>query len=140
MQFRIKAPKEDKLGRSVIVDVFEAREDICPVSAFKKWQALGPPVEVGQPAFRWANGTPLTSRKLNSIMRERLTGYLEGAEKLYTSHSFRTGAASMMGSLGYSDEDIKAIGKWSSNAFGNYTKLPRTQRRAVAKDFSKQFK
>ena len=74
------------------------------------------------------------------IMRERLSGYLEGADKLYTSHSFRTGAASMMGALGFSDDDIKAIGKWSSNAFGNYTKLPRTQRRAVAKSFCGHFK
>jgi len=140
LQFKIKAPKEDKLGRSTIVDVFQSREDICPVAAFKKWRALGPPFEVGQPAFRWENGTPLTSRKLNSILKDRLTGYLEGAEELYTTHSFRTGAASMMGTLGFSDEDIKAIGKWSSDAFLSYTKLPRTQRRAVAKDFSSQFK
>ena len=70
---------------------------------------MGPPFEVGQPAFRWENGTPLTSRKLNSILKDRLTGYLEGAEELYTTHSFRTGAASMMGTLGFSDEDIQSV-------------------------------
>ena len=139
LQFRIKAPKEDKLGRSIIVDVFQSRVDICPVAAFEKWRALDPPFETGQPAFRWGNGTPLTSRRLNGILKDRLTGYLEGAERLYTTHSFRTGAASMMGTLGFSDEDIKAIGKWSSDAFLSYTKLPRTQRRAVARDFSNQF-
>ena len=140
LQLKIKAPKEDKLGRSVVVDVFRSREDICPVTAYQKWKALRPPGEAGQPAFRWADGTPLTSRKLNTIMRERLTGYLEGADRLYTSHSFRTGAASMMGSLGYSDDDIKAIGKWTSNAFECYTKLPRTKRRAVAKDFGSRLR
>ena len=139
LQFRIKAPKEDKAGRSVIVDVFQAREEICPVSAYKKWKALGPPFERGQPAFRWADGTPLTTKRLNSILRDRLAGYLEGDEKFYTTHSFRTGAASMMGALGYSDEDIKAMGKWSSNAFENYTKLPRAKRRVIARDFSNQF-
>jgi len=139
LQFRIKAPKEDKLGKSVIVDVFQSREDICPVSAYKKWKALEPPSEAGQPAFRWSHGAPLTARRLNEILKERLTGYLEGADKLYTSHSFRTGAASLMGALGFADEDIKAIGKWSSNAFGNYTKLPRAKRRSVAKEFSSQF-
>jgi len=140
LQFRIKAPKEDKKGRSVVVDVFPSRLDICPVAAFQKWAKLNPPTDAGQPAFRWASGTPLTSRKLNYILKDRLTGYLEGAESFYTTHSFRTGAASMMGAPGYTDSEIQAMGKWTSAAFQNYVKLPRTKRRAVAKDFSNQFR
>ena len=138
IQYRIKAPKEDKLGKTVIVDVYKSRDDICPVRAFKKWQDCNPPQHKGQPAFRWDDGTPLTSRKLNEILKERLTGYIDNPDK-YTTHSFRTGAASMMGTLGYSDKDIQLMGKWNSRAFESYIRLPRTKRKAVAKDFSGQF-
>ena len=62
---------------------------------------------MGQPVFRWKSGTPLTSRKVNEVLRERLTGYLDGAERFYTTHSFRTGAASMLGMLGFSTEIVE---------------------------------
>ena len=139
LQLKIKSPKEDKKGRSIVVDIFRSRADICPVTAYRKWQELLPPREAGMPAFRWSSGTPLTSRRLNEILKERLAGYLEGAESQFTSHSFRTGAASMMGALGYSDDDIKSIGKWSSSAFDKYVKLPRNKRKLVARNFCKQF-
>jgi len=71
--------------------------------------------------------------------QERLAGYLEGADSQFTSHSFRTGAASMMGVLGYMDDDIKVIGKWSSTAFEKYVKLPRNKRKAVARSFCNYF-
>lgn len=54
LQYRIKAPKENKVGRSVLVDVFEAPADICPVRAFEKWTNHSHPMKKGQPAFRWA--------------------------------------------------------------------------------------
>lgn len=50
-----------------------------------------------------------------------------------SSHSFRSGIATLMGQLGYSDEQIKAIGRWSSKAFEEYLKMPRTKRLAMAR-------
>ena len=50
-----------------------------------------------------------------------------------SSHSFRSGVASMMGSQGFSDEEIKLVGRWSSRAFTAYTKLARTQRATMVK-------
>ena len=54
-----------------------------------------------------------------------------------TSHSFRAGIASLMGVLGYSDDQIMAIGRWSSSAFERYLKLPRTKRAQMAKELGK---
>ena len=139
LQFKIKSPKEDKKGKAVIVDIFQSRADICPIAAWEKWQKLGPPCERGQPAFRWSSGAPLTSRRVNEILRERLTGYIDGGERFYTTHSFRTGAASMLGMLGFSTEDIKSMGKWTSNSYERYLKLPRSKRMTVAREFSNQF-
>jgi Phage integrase SAM-like domain len=137
LQFRLKAPKEKRNGGDTVVDVFKADSDICPVAAFVKWKQLGPVWEQGRPAFRWSSGKPLTSAMFNKILKERLAGYVAGAEKWFTTHSFRTGAASMMAALGYADEDIKSMGRWSSRAFETYIRLPRTKRIEMARTFAR---
>ena len=91
--------------------------------------------ESDQPAFRLKDGTPLTGPALNWILKERLAGVLDG-HKIQT-HSFQSGAASMMGSLGCLDSNIKAVGHWGSKAFEDYIKTPRSKRIAVAKKWAK---
>lgn len=135
IQVRLKAPKEDKDTKALIVDIYQSDTDICPVRAFTKWRKMTLTENPEQPAFRLENGTPLTVRKFNEILKDRLTGYIDDQRIL--AHSFRSGAASMMGCLGYSDKDVKAVGRWSSRAFETYIKLPRTKRIAVAKKISK---
>ena len=136
LQLKLKAPKEDKWGTSIIVDVFETGSDICPVKAFKKWRK-NVRIEKDRPLFRFSNGTSLTGRKFNEIIKERLTSVLPEAQGLISSHSFRAGAASMMGVMGYSDEEVKAVGRWSSRAFLDYMKLPRSRRIEIAREWSK---
>jgi hypothetical protein len=46
----------------------------------------------------------------------------------------------MMAVLGYSDTDIKAMGRWSSNAFQTYVRLPRTKRIEMAREFARNNK
>ena len=132
IRFRIKAPKEEKTGKSVMVDVYETGTDICPVRAFRKWDKFRVP-ELDMPVFRFSSGVPLTGQRLNEILRACLKGHVEGSEKLFSSHSFRAGAASHMAMLGCSDKEIKAVGRWSSRAFLEYVKLPRSQRAEVAR-------
>jgi len=132
LQIKLKAPKENKKGNTVIVDVFQTDNDICPVKAFRKWVALQP-LEKDKPVFRFASGVPLTGRKFNEILRERLRGFVKNIDTLYSSHSFRSGAASRMAELGYADKDIKAVGRWSSRAFLDYIRLPRTNRVEVTR-------
>ena len=132
LQIKVKAPKESRSGKSVIVDVYGSGTDICPVRAFKKWNAFRL-VEEGQPCFRFSSGVPLTGWKFNEIVRERLKGFVESSEKLFSSHSFRAGAASLMAEIGYSEDEIKAVGRWSSRAYMDYIKLPRTNRAEIAK-------
>jgi len=42
----------------------------------------------------------------------------------YKSHSFRIGAASWAASKGMSDAQIRAFGRWKSNAFLRYIRAP----------------
>ena len=45
-----------------------------------------------------------------------------------TSHSFRAGLISMFAKLGHSDQQLQAIGRWSSRAYAHYIKLGRSKR------------
>ena len=42
----------------------------------------------------------------------------------YTLHSFRVGAASTATALGFPEYLLKALGRWSSDAYKVYIKLP----------------
>jgi len=136
LRLRLKSPKEDKQNRSLIVDVFGNGGKLCPVRAMDQWCKLSKQ-EMDQPLFRLSDGRPLTARKFTFIIRERLRGYLDGVDRYIAAHSFRIGLASMLASLGYSEEDIKAMGRWSSRAWLEYVKHPRTLRIAVAQRIGK---
>ena len=132
-QFRLKCPKEDRSGKSTIVDVYATGGPFCPVHALRRWRQLIGDWTEKQPAFRWEDGRTFTQNQFRKIIDERLQGVMEKPSQVFCTHSFRIGAASMMGTLGYDDEDVKAVGRWSSRAFEKYMKLPRTKRIAVAK-------
>ncbi len=129
----VKTPKEEKSGRDIHVTVCRtSSESLCPVTAWEKWQAYNPLSEAGQPVFRWEDGAPLTVNQLNKLLRAQL-----GAN--FSSHSFRIGAASAMGQLGFNDQDIQEIGRWRSSAYNSYVRLGRSRRLLVAEKFSKFF-
>jgi len=136
LQLRLKMPKESKDNRATIVDVFETGSEICPVKAFKKWQKFTGGAGTKEPAFLWSNGKPVTAKAMNKLLKEVLDPVL--SDHQISMHSFRTGAASLMGELGYSDTEIQAVGRWSSRAFENYIKLGRSKRIAVLRKMEKQ--
>ena len=129
---RLKCPKEQRDGRAVLVDVYQSGGPICPVRAFQKWAARAQ-LEKGQPLFRRDCGTPLTGRKMNVYLHELMGDIAREKGGKLTSHSFRIGIASTLGAKGFSDEEIKAAGRWGSSAFEVYLKLPRTRRMAIAR-------
>ena len=133
LQLTLKSPKEDRIGKEVIIDIYASHGLLCPVKAFKKWLKTNPPKDSGKPAFRDESGIPLTGRKLNEILKRCLEKHIDYKNGFISSHSFRAGIASLMGTLGYSDSQIKAVGRWSSSAFENYIKLPRTKRAEMAR-------
>ena len=76
-------------------------------------------------------------------MNGRLKELTEGLEKLVPggiikSHSFRSGVASEMARRGQKSEEIKGIGRWSSEAYLNYVKLPQTRRAEMAMTIGKE--
>jgi hypothetical protein len=50
-----------------------------------------------------------------------------------TSHSFRAGVASEMAKRGHSEEELMAVGRWSSQAYQLYMGLPLAHRASFAR-------
>ena len=71
---------------------------------------------VSGPLFCWPDGSPIT----RSYFVERLNAALTFCNldtKLYKAHSFRIGAASWASAKGFSDSQIRLLGRWKSSAF-----------------------
>ena len=132
LHVKLNCPKEQKNGKAVIVDVFESSDSICPVKAFTRWADRQRPT-AGLPLFRQPDGTPLTGKKLNSILETLLGEEAEARNGKIKTHSFRIGIASELGTEGLEDGEIKAAGRWSSRAFETYLRTPRTKRASIAK-------
>lgn len=133
LQVTLKTHKTDKTGSKVIVDVYESNGPFCPVRAFDKWKVIESKHSNKKPAFMDSSGKPLTGKKFNEILKKHLGKHIAHTGRKVTSHSFRYGIASLMGELGFADSDIMSIGRWSSRAFEDYLKLPRTKRLEMAK-------
>jgi hypothetical protein len=133
IQLKLKSPKESSNKAGVVVDVYQTDTEICPTRAVSKWLAATEGAAEEQPAFRFASGVPLTGSKLNKLLKEWIGDVVPGV----STHSFRIGAASMMGKLGFSDNDVKAVCRWGSRAFESYIRLPRTKRKMVAEKLAK---
>ncbi len=135
LQIAIKAPKESKTNATILVDIYKSNSNLCPVRAFKKWQAMGE-IEDDKPVFRFESGELLTSNWLNRWLRETLSD-LGSDNKCYTTHSFRIGAATALAQLGFGESDIKSAGRWSSRAFELYVRTARTHRKTVVGKWAK---
>jgi len=132
----LKCPKETRSAAPTIVDIYQNDGPLCPIKAFLAWRKLRPR-ESDLPLFRDESGTPLTGTKMNTIIRQFLDPYTDTEIGHFGTHSFRIGLASMLGEQGFSDENVKESGRWSSRVFETYMKLKRTKRAMIGKQISK---
>ena len=138
--FRIKSPKVDRVGTGDFIEIYETGLYNCPVKALNRWRTNSNLLESPHiPVFRNATGKCYTGKKLNQKLSD-LTKCLDDKIKggKVTSHSFRAGVASEMCKAGYSEQDIQAVGRWTSSAYKLYLKLPRSHRANLARTLAKQ--
>jgi hypothetical protein len=74
---------------------------------------------------------------MNIVMKQLLGPFTDPTIGFFGTHSFRIGIASMLGQIGFEDQEIMATGRWSSRVFERYLKLARTKRQLAHKSISK---
>lgn len=132
LNIKLKCPKESRTAAPTIVDVFETEGSVCPVKAWTRWRERTT-TKIGSPLFRLECGLPITGKWLNGVLKSLLEPYVDYSKGKITTHSFRAGIPTMLAAAGHDDEEIKKVGRWSSNAMESYLKLERTKRVSMAK-------
>ena len=101
----------DRIGAGQRVEIFESGNFMCPIKAFKKYKAsLKYETNRNNPVFREEDGKCFTGKELNLCL-DYISFELKIRGLNVKTHSYRAGVATMMASLGYSDEEIMASGK-----------------------------
>ena len=101
-----------------------ADADFCPVKYMQRYLALRG--SAPGPLFVFPGGSPVT----RSFFTENLNRSLIWSglsPKTYKGHSFRIGAATMASMMGVSEEEIQRMGRWRSQAFKKYIRIPMLQ-------------
>ena len=126
----LKSPKEARSNKeSIKVEVFAmpSAADLCPVEAFKDYEKIYGKLQRNNAAFRLAeSGDCLRKDRFNKTLKTYFQKYSSYGK--LTGHSFRSGLSSLLGEAGFTDEEIQALGRWSSSAFLNYVRSGRLQR------------
>jgi hypothetical protein len=140
----IRNPKVWRHGGD-IVEVWSVKEkaQLDPVIALKHYLSLRS-TNLGSaadcPVFLHQDGAQYTKTDLNKDLKVLLSLYpsLSSPQDKYSGHSFRAGIATLLSSLGFTEDQIKNWGRWSSMAYKSYVQ-DQTQRRETRKQITKVF-
>lgn len=119
----IRYSKTDQCGTSttIILNVNQIK-DLCPIQALKDYMSIRPSVQ--GPLFIHFYTKPLTKVQVNKVLKKCVLTLGLPTED-YSSHSFRIGAATSAAIQGVSEEKIKLMGRWKSNAVNSYIRPER---------------
>ncbi|XP_033727320.1 uncharacterized protein LOC117316694 [Pecten maximus] len=98
--------------------------EFCPVQALFQYLKLRGSSE--GPIYIQPNRKAVTYQCFCNMLKQTLL-VAQYDPTRYRSHSFRIGAASTAASRGISEADIQAMGRWHSNAFKRYIRIPTLQ-------------
>jgi len=113
----IKASKTDPFRSGCIVRVALTGSLTCPVSALLNLLNCHP--NVNGPLYVFNNGSNLVRNDIVNLLRSSLP-FLTNIN----THSFRIGGASAAAAAGLPDSTIQILGRWTSDAYRRYLRLP----------------
>ena len=121
----LKQSKTDQLRKGITIVLGRTNKTpLCPVSALLSYlvvRGMAP-----GPLFVWGDGQFLTRAHFVKEVKQALE--LVGADASnFNGHSFRIGAASTAAANGMEDSVIKTLGRWESDAYHRYIKIPREE-------------
>ena len=126
----IKASKTDPFRQGTTIYLYKNNSPLCPVQALCQFMSIHP-YRTG-PLFTWHDGRYLTRAGLASILNRVKPQHVSSM----SSHSFRIGAATTAAAAGYPRWLIQALGRWSSNCYRSYIRIPQNSLQEVSVSLS----
>ena len=119
---RIKASKTDPFRQGVTIYLGATDSKLCPVKAILAYIAVRGHHQ--GPLFLFSDKKVLTRERFVDSVRSALCKAGLNPD-LYSGHSFRIGAATVAHEKGLDDSTIMTLGRWKSNAYQRYVRIPR---------------
>jgi hypothetical protein len=136
----LPASKSDYYREGVTITLASAPDQACPVQAMIDLFQLCPTYGGNNPLFarwpenQWDTREAFTREFVTTSLRRLLTQAGVNPDN-YSGHSFRKGAATDARTAGLSEEEIKTLGRWKSNAWKLYVTQHPEYRLQVAQRF-----
>lgn len=94
---------------------------ICPVRKLREYISLRG--STNGPLFCYRDYKPIPRSEFCAVLNEALS-FAKYDTQIYKCHSFRIGAATTAHMMGIPDNRIKAMGRWHSDSFMRYIRIP----------------
>ena len=94
--------------------------NLCPVQAIYEYIQLFKPIQ--GPLFQFLGNSPVTHSFMSSKLH-MLLQFISLDPKCYKGHSFRIDAATNAVNMGFSEQYIRKLGRWNSNAIQKYIRI-----------------
>lgn len=121
MDITLRGTKHSK-GQTFHIQIAATNSTHCPVLAIHTYLTLAKPTN--GPLFQFPGSIPVTRHYFDQQLQRALE-YTGHNTKTYKGHSFRIGAAShAVASLGLSEHQVQKLGRWKSDAFKSYIRIP----------------
>lgn len=134
LKISIKKSKTDQTREGVSLYVGKTGNELCPVAALLPFLVIRNQKGFG-PLFITKDGSYLTRSLLVKMVKETLS--VAGVDcSRYSGHSFRIGAATTALAKGVPETTIKTLGRWKSEAYKQYIRIPRDQLVAIGVQMS----
>ena len=130
ISIRIEQSKTDPFRQGVTIYLGRTDSMLCPVAALLSYLVLRGRGE--GPLFKFKDGRALSRPRLVSELRKALAEAGLKPEN-YAGHSFRIGAATTAAACSIPVEVIKTLGRWKSQAYQLYVRLPTNQLSGISK-------
>lgn len=101
-----------------VLEIPKQSDASCPVLLLQRYISVRPK-NLNDPLFLDQLGSPVSRQKFLAILHKCIT-HLSLDSKKYNTHSFRIGRCTDLVMLGFSEEQIRNIGRWKSDAYKRY--------------------
>ena len=132
-QIHLRFSKTDTTGTGADIILGSTGDSLCPVTALGNYLRVRP--SGPGPLFVSSEGSTVARATFVAAVRVALLAAGISSEG-YAGHSFRIGAATSAARAGVPAHLIKAMGRWSSDAFMVYLRLPPETLASIARRLS----
>lgn len=113
----IRGSKTDQEKKGQAIRIPRTYTNVCPVEAVLQYMQRRPPVN--GPLLCHLDGKPLSRAQFSAVLK-RILAMLGVNYKLFSTHSFRIGAATSAAMYGIDTRRIMSAGRWRSDAYKKY--------------------